>query len=123
LEITVTNEDPKIAKLIADAVADESAAICSQNMQISEPSVFQRAKVAESPSSPNMKKNVLIAFIAGIFVVGIIVVVRYLLDDTIKSSEDVEKYLGINTLGLIPIEEGSMEQLRKDKRRRRKDMK
>ena len=30
----------------------------------------------------------------------------YLLNDSIKTSEDIEKYLGINTLGLIPLEEG-----------------
>ena len=33
---------------------------------------------------------------------SIIIIVQYLLDDTIKSSEDVEKYLELSTLGLIP---------------------
>ena len=32
--------------------------------------------------------------------------VLHLLNDTIRTSEDVEKYLGINVLGLIPLEEG-----------------
>ena len=33
----------------------------------------------------------------------LIIVVRFLMDDTIKSSEDVEKYLGWSTLALIPM--------------------
>ena len=34
-------------------------------------------------------------------------VLFYLLNDTIKTADDIEKYLGINTLGLIPLEEGT----------------
>ena len=38
----------------------------------------------------------------GVILSAGIIVMRYLLDDTIKSSEDVEKYLELSTLGLIP---------------------
>ena len=37
---------------------------------------------------------------------AIIIVICYLLDDTIKSSEDIEKYLGLSTLALIPLNTG-----------------
>ena len=123
LEITVTNPDPYIAKEIADTVAEESAEYCSEIMDITHPRVYQKAEAAEQKSSPNTKKNVAIAFILGAFIVCAVVIVRYLLDDTIKSSEDVEKYLGLNTLGLIPIEEGPIVQMKKDKKKRKKEMK
>jgi hypothetical protein len=32
-----------------------------------------------------------------------VIVIRFLMDDSIKSSEDVEKYLGWSTLALIPM--------------------
>ena len=47
-----------------------------------------------------------------------IVIVRYLLDDTIKSSEDVEKYLGLSTLALIPIAENG-EKAKTNKKKRK----
>ncbi len=31
------------------------------------------------------------------------ILMQYAMDDTIKSSEDVEKYLSLSTLALIPI--------------------
>ena len=37
---------------------------------------------------------------------AVLVVVRYMLDDSIKTSDDVEKYLGLSTLALIPLDEG-----------------
>ena len=49
-----------------------------------------------------------------------IVIVRHLMDDTIHSTEDVEKYLGLNTLAAIPISEGSEVVVKRDDRRRRK---
>ena len=38
------------------------------------------------------------------FLVMAVVLIWYLLDDTIKTSDDVEKYLGLSTLALIPLE-------------------
>ena len=42
---------------------------------------------------------------------------RYLMDDTIKSSEDVEKYLGLRTLALIPVAENGTDAKKKKKKR------
>lgn len=122
LELTVTDADPFIAKEIANEVADVSIEYIAEVMGVEPSTVFQQAKVAETKSSPSTSKNVMIAFVLGIVLVCAIIIVRYLLDDTIQSQEDIEKYLGINTLGLIPIEEGSMEQLKKDRKKRRKGL-
>ena len=39
-----------------------------------------------------------------------IVIIRYMMDDTIKSSEDLERYLDLNTLGILPIEENALKE-------------
>ena len=122
LDITVTHPDPKIAKEIVDELADVSVAYCAEVMEVQKPNIFVDGEVATQQTSPNTKKNAAVAGIAGIFLMCVIIVVRYLLDDTIQCQEDVEKYLALNTLGIIPIEEGSMEQLKKDKKKRKKDM-
>ena len=48
---------------------------------------------------------IILAVVGGLIGIAsmIIIIVKYLLDDTIKSSEDIEKYLGISTLALIPM--------------------
>jgi hypothetical protein len=40
------------------------------------------------------------------------------MDDTIKSSEDLEKYLGLNTLGTIPLAEEHSSKSRKRNRKK-----
>ena len=52
--------------------------------------------------SPSYKKNVLIGVLIGIVITSAIVIVMYLLDDKIHTGEDIEKYLGLSVLGVIP---------------------
>ena len=52
----------------------------------------------------------MIAGILGIILACAVVIIRHMLDDTIKSSEDVERYLGLNTLGILPIEENALKE-------------
>ncbi|MGI5867879.1 MAG: GumC family protein [Kiritimatiellia bacterium] len=66
--------------------------------------IIEEAKVPEIPLpiSPNFALNVTLSVVAGIFF-GIVLAffVEYL-DTTIKSVEDVEKYLATNVVGIIP---------------------
>jgi hypothetical protein len=48
-----------------------------------------------------MFRLILISLIAAIAVYGVFFVM-YLLDDKISTADDVEKYLGVNILGMIP---------------------
>ena len=48
-----------------------------------------------------------------------IFVVRYLMDDTIKDSDDIEKYLGLSTLGMIPVVDNKVTQYRKRKKNKK----
>ena len=42
----------------------------------------------------------------GFVLAAAIVVIRYLMDDTLHSPEDVEKYLELSVLGTLPLIEG-----------------
>ena len=106
LEITVSNNDAFLAKKIVDKLADESANSMAEVMDTMKPNIMDYGQVPTSPSSPNIIKNSMIGALLGFVVACGIIVVLYLLNDTIKTSDDVEKYLGINTLGMIPLEEG-----------------
>lgn len=119
LEITVTTEDPYMAKEIVDEISAVSVSRIAAIMNVDEPTIAEYGHLENSPSSPSLQKNILIGGAAGIFLSAAIGIALYLLNDTICTEEDVEKYLGLNTLALIPVEEGAMEQIIKDKRKRK----
>lgn len=105
LEITVSSNDQYEAKRIADKVAEISADSICDIMQIEKVNVFEEANIPQYPSSPNCLKNAIIAFLLGLVIAIAVVVVRFIMNDTINTSEDIEKYLGISTLALIPLSE------------------
>ena len=106
LEITVSNHDAYLAKKIVDELADVSAERMAEVMETQAPNIMDYGQIPESPSSPNLIKNSMIGAMLGFVLICGIIVVMHLMNDTIRTSEDVEKYLGINTLGMIPLEEG-----------------
>jgi len=64
--------------------------------------VVDRARVPVRPSSPNKKRNLILALILGLGGgVGLAFLFDFL-DNSIKTSEDVERYAGLPTLGVVP---------------------
>mgnify|MGYP004460773669 FL=1 len=120
LNLTVRYNDPRIAKSIVDELAEVSCERISEIMDMDKPNIFETGKIDTIPVSPSKKKNALIGGLLGFVLAAGIIVVKHLMDDTIHSAEDVEKYLGLNTLAAIPISEGSEAAIRKDDRKRRK---
>lgn len=110
LTITVMDPDPQLAKQIADQYAQVSKKRIAELMDINEPGIVEEGHVPEEKTSPTTRKNVAIAGLIGCLLAAAYVVIRYLMDDTIKSSEDIERYLGLNTLGILPIEEGALKE-------------
>ena len=106
LDITVEHESPEMAKEIVDCVASVASVQIVEMMGIEKVNIVDQGGIAENPSSPNTMRNVLIAGVIGVFIAAFFIVLRHLLDDTIKTSEDVEKYLGLSVLGVIPKNEG-----------------
>lgn len=106
LQISAVDTDPYTAADISNAMADELRERIADVMNTDMPSVVERAVVPTAPVSPSMLKNAVIAaFVIGV-ISSAIVVVFYMMDDTIKSDEDIKKYLKLNTLAMIPQDRG-----------------
>ena len=103
LNVTVTDENPYMAKKIVDAVADISAQKITAVMKIEAVNIIEYGREPENPASPNTMMNTMLGFAIGIFITIAIIVVRFMLDDSIKNADDVERYLGVSTLALLPI--------------------
>ncbi len=103
IKITVTDPDPVFAKNLVDDVREVASIHITNVMDAEAVKTVDEGNVATNPANPSVPKWTLLGLVLGAFLSVGIVLVKYLLDDTIKTTEDVEKYLGLSTLALIPI--------------------
>lgn len=107
LQIAVENEDPETAKEIADTVREAVRNQIEEIMDVEAVNTVEEGNLPAAPSSPNTMKNTILGGLLGILAaIGVIVLIN-VLDDTIKSQEEVEQYLGLNVLTLVPLKEGA----------------
>ena len=105
MSISVESEDPKEAKQIADALRKAVSVQIKDIMNADSVNTVEEGNLPTKASSPSVKKNMAIGALLGLIVsMGLLI---YVLDDTVKTPDDVEKYLGLNVLTSIPIQEGS----------------
>lgn len=102
ITITVKDPNPANAQIIANSIRDAAAIHIKDVTDVEAVNVADEANLPEKPCEPSVPKWTLIAAMIGMVLSAAVIVVQYLLDDTIKSSEDIEKYLELSTLGLIP---------------------
>ena len=122
LAIQAEYPDAFVAKQIVDEFAAVSVNQIAKIMDTEEPTIVEEGYASPTPSSPNTVKNAIIGGLIGAFLAAGIIIALHLMNDTIKTSEDIEKYLGISTLGLIPIEAHGAKQAELDKKKRKKQM-
>lgn len=121
IAINVTSEDPEEAMIIANSLADKGTKELPKLMETPEPHIAEYAIIPVNQSSPSMSRNILIGALIGMLSVMAVFTVQFLLDDTFKSADDIEKEFGVIPLTVIP--EGKIagfESSEKIKRRRRK---
>lgn len=104
LDITVTDQDPKRAKLIADEIAKVGSAFIAEKMVQEPPTIIQYGYVNQNPVSPNVLTNTVLGAAVGAFLAMAIIIITYLMNDTIMTADDIERKLGLNVLGTLPLE-------------------
>ncbi len=101
--ITARDEDPLMAMQIANCIREVASEHISNVMDIDAINVAETANVPTQKSGPSVTRWTIIAGFLGAVLVAFFVILEYLLDDTIKSNDDVERYLGLSTLALVPL--------------------
>ncbi len=102
LSITAKDGDPKEAARIANGLRNVAAAKIISVTKVSDVTTLDEAEVPQSPSSPNIRRNVLLGFIAGAGLMVVLMVVVEVLDDRVKRPEDIEELMGLTLLGIVP---------------------
>lgn len=106
LIISVTDEDPVKAKQIADSVRENSiehiqSVIGTDTVRSIDGDIG--AVVPTSQSSPNVKRDTILGVLLGIIIACAIIILRYILDDSIKTEEDVHNRIGLSVLVNMPF--------------------
>ena len=102
VSISVRDGKPEEASRIANALREVAAQKIISVTRVSDVTTLEEARPATSPSSPNIRRNTIIATIAGVGFVTVIVLLVELLDDRVKRPEDIEEVMHLSLLGVIP---------------------
>ena len=103
LSISVESDNPKEAKEIADTLRETVSSEIKEIMHAESVDTIEDGNLPKEPSSPSLKKNMVLGGALGVFLALAILIFIFLRDDTIKNPDDVEQYLGLNVLTSIPI--------------------
>ncbi len=119
LQINITDTNPQMAADIANTVREVASAQIKQIMDVSAVQTVYEAEVPQEPSGPNAMRNAVLAAALGLVAVIGIYAVIFILDDTIRTEEDVMRHLGLGILGVIPMstEMGVLDASRASKKR------
>ena len=124
LEITVSASDPEKARDITNKLAEISSDYIGDQMEVIPPKIIEEAVVPNVPTSPSLKKNIMLGALAGAVLAAGVVVLMSVLDDSIRSEDDIENFLGMPTLASVPDRKdyisGKTKKKTKKKRRRRR---
>ncbi len=105
IEIQVSHPNAAIAKQIADSIAEISSDSMVSIMGIEKANIIEEGNLPTSPSSPNIVKNTVLGGVIGIVLTAGMIVLMTILNDSIQTEVDIERYLGLTVLGSIPLAE------------------
>lgn len=103
LIISATSDNPENACIVANAVAEQTAKQMANIMKSDPPTTVEKAEVATAPVSPSLVKNAILGFMIAAVLVCAVLVIGFILNDNIKTEEQVTKYLEVPTLAVIPF--------------------
>lgn len=121
ITISVTDTDPYLASKIATAVRDTAARHIKEVMNSEAVNVVEEANIPEGQAMYNYKRNGLMGVILGMAVAVGIIMLQYMMNDTIKTPEDVERYLELSVLGTIPVMDNSRKKAKRKKKKNTKE--
>lgn len=103
IKITVTHENPTYAAKIANEITKVFSKEVNELYKINNVYIVDEAEVQNSPSNINHIKDVMLFAMVGLVISAGYVFILNMLDNTIKSSEDIEKGFNIPVLATIPF--------------------
>ena len=104
IAITVQDTNPQRAADIANTIPRVFTKEVKRITKANSVEVIDKAVVAENPIKPNKIMNIAIAGVLGVMIGLFIIFVLEYMDNKIKTPQDIEKYIELPILGVIPNE-------------------
>ena len=101
-QVVVTSPDPEEAEKLANAIAYILPNRIKDIIDGTSAKVVEAAVVPNSPSSPSYTRNALIGFLVGALLMAGLVVLRELMDVTVRSEEDIARSGDYPVLAAVP---------------------
>ena len=120
LEIVVTSEDPQLSCDLANALTEATSSQMAAIMKSDPPTTVERAEVALEPVDDGLVKNGVVGALVGLILFAILVIVPHMLNDRIQTVDDVEQYLELSVLGVIPVDKNQIEKKHTTKKKSKK---
>lgn len=121
LKILVTSPDPQESADIANELVNQANIYLPNIMETDTPNLVESAIAPTSKSSPSYSKNTLLGGLAGAILCCAVLLVRFLMNDTFVTPDDIAKYFGVQPLATIP--EGDLGSFNSAGRKRKKKKK
>ena len=102
IKITVTNKNPDYAAKIANEISNVFSKKVADIYKINNVYVVDVAEIENEPYNINHAKDIIIFAFIGIVVACAYILIRNMLDNTIKSDTDIEK-MGLTVLAQLPV--------------------
>ena len=107
LIISTMQPDPELAKSVVDTVAQISSEYIAEKMEVTAPKIIEEGEVPIFQSSPNLLRNTAIGGMLGILAAVFLICVAVILNDSIQTEDDIERYLQLPVLAVVPDKSGS----------------
>lgn len=102
ISVMVVDTIPERAQDIANETANIFKDSIGDIMKVDNVQILDGATLPERPSSPNIKKNTVIGVVLGLILGVMIAIFKEIADTTIKTQEDINQYLDLPVIGIIP---------------------
>lgn len=99
--VAVKTDDPNLSAATANTISQVFKKQIKRIMSVNNVTIVSRASVPDSPSFPNVKLFTLVGAILGLLLSAIYLIIKDLMDTTIKDDDFMTKELGLTNLGHI----------------------
>lgn len=106
ITLSVSGEDADAVAVIANKLAENVSDVAQEVMDVQSVNVIDEAVAPGSPSGPNRPMYAAAAFMAGLFLAVVVVVLADMLNTKVRRTEEVEDLLGLPVIGRMPVTKG-----------------
>ena len=103
MTLTIKSSDRELANQYIKQYVKQYKQFTAEKFGRDDLSIVTEAQSSSKPIYPVLWKNMLMAFLAFSFIAFNIIFIRYVMSDSIDSSDELEELTGVPTLGMIPL--------------------